>query len=66
MWGRESNLHTKFLPNQTKIAKVVLFSNFSGGSLVGPFQIKRFLKKIPALKHIIKALAQSIFKISHF
>ena len=57
MWGRESNVHTKFQPNQMKIAKVGLFSNFLGGSLVGP---------VPALKHIIKALAQSIFKISHF
>ena len=42
MRGRTSNLHTKFQPNCTNIAKVIPFSNFYGGRLVGPVRMNRF------------------------
>ena len=34
--GRESDLHTKFQPNRSKIAKVIPFFKFLGSRLVGP------------------------------
>ena len=76
MRGREYDLHTKFQPNRTKISKVIPFSIFLGGRLVGPVRINQFWKKFLALKRIyylgilsvqkIKALAQRILKIYHF
>ena len=51
MQGLEPDLHSKFQPNRTKIAKVI---PFLVGRLVEPVCIHQFLKENLTLKRIIK------------
>ena len=74
IWGCKTDLHTKFLPNRTNLAKVIHLYRFLAVRLVGPVCIIQFQKSITIhcvfIRYSglqkIKQKSQGIKKLFHF